>query len=166
MAMCSMWISLKYSQQFDMTDFINFQCGTFLVRTPIAVQSSAYVYLAFSGPLWLAMWSAFGVVVIVRCTLDAWHATHTRAPRAHIAHGLYVLLEGVEVLTGHGAQRCPRDAAPRVMLLSWTLLSLLLGCAYTTRYTALLTSPIYEARIDTLQDFVDNSMIRPILATV
>lgn len=160
LAMCSQWMTESRAMQFDLTNVVDFQCGTFLVRKPVPLPTSVYVYRAFSPPLWLAVCAALVAVVATRCaTVIATETTDGQVPGGvQTLRRLMVgraMLDGVDALTGHGIARLPGDSAGRMVVLSWTILCLLLGVAYTTRYTALLTSPMYEQPIDTLQDFVD-----------
>lgn len=148
-AVCSQWMTAARALQFDMTDIVDFQCGTFLVRKPTPLSTSVYVYRAFSAPLWLAVWASLAAVVAMRCA-----AADAEAGRMMVV--VRALLDATDALTGHGIARLPGDSAGRLVVLSWTLLCLLLGVAYTTRYTSLLTSPMYEPPMDTLQDFIDN----------
>lgn len=162
LAMCSQWMTESRALEFDLTDTMDFQCGTFLVRKPMPLPTSVYVYRAFSPPLWLAVCASLIAVVATRCaTGTATNTTDDQLPDGALTltRRMMVgraLLDGMDALTGHGIVRLPGDSAGRMVVLSWTLLCLLLGVAYTTRYTALLTSPMYEQPIDTLQDFVDN----------
>lgn len=45
-----------------------------------------------------------------------------------------------------------------MLIISWTIFSLLIGTGYTTGYTSKLTNPRYSRAIDTLSDFIEQDL--------
>lgn len=53
MALCSSWLSHQNYQNYGLSTFVDNQCGTLLVRSPILISSALYVYYALRIGVWV-----------------------------------------------------------------------------------------------------------------
>lgn len=69
-----------------------------------------------------------------------------------------VVLEMICIVTSHGVTKFPIHLTVRVLVMSWTFFSLLIGTGYSTGYTSLLTIPRFTKPIDQLSDFIEQGI--------
>lgn len=62
-AMASIWLTYDRFLKFDVTNYVDYQCGTFLVPVPEAVNAALYIYLPLSTAAWIAV--VFGYLTMV-----------------------------------------------------------------------------------------------------
>lgn len=60
----------------------------------------------------------------------------------------------INIATSHGLQRIVNRASIQILLISWILLSLLLGTVYNTKLMSVLARPLYSKAVDTVHDFI------------
>ncbi|XP_037052444.1 uncharacterized protein LOC119085982 [Bradysia coprophila] len=160
LAMCSVWLNLKSNDFYDATNYIDYQCGTFLVPKPTLVNPAAYLYMSLSRNVWMAFLFSFISTSIIM-TLTA--RTGKRFLKKSWNDKLYIdfsrsFLDSMNVATLHGIEKFPKQDSIKSLFTSWIILSLIMGVAYTTGYTSFLTRPISTKPVDSLVDFLQNGM--------
>lgn len=192
MGICSVWMDANRADSFDLSTYYDFQCHKFLVPRPIRLNEATAIYRTFNTAVWLLFLCVFLVTGVLLMTLsrmepeandfdDGGLTTVRRRPSA--IHGNFIrsMLEMMNIATGHGVNRIPKQHSLNVLLIrwcpyccltqflesgfniicvfSWIIVCLLIGVSYTTRYTALLTSPSYSKPINTVEDFLDTELM-------
>lgn len=114
LTMCSMWMSEEHHKQFDMTDFIDFQCGTFFVRRPTKVPSSSYIFLSLSLNVWMSLLGSLLLVAVLQTVFDRIQPTSSRKIYSDVARSF---LDVTSVMTGHGVPLILKNSASRLLVL-------------------------------------------------
>lgn len=167
MGMCSTWLSEEHYKSYDLSKYYDFQCATFLVPKPTVITQASSIYL----PLSRFVWSLFiGCLLLTGLLYNFLFQVMTRfnsvkrffTEKRSISGELYylstALLDAVNIATSHGLPRIVPKVPIQILTISWVLISLLLGTAYTTKYTSLLTSPRHSQPIDTLKEFIEQGI--------
>lgn len=154
MGMCSMWMVEDKYKRMDLSKHFSFLCGTFLVPKPMPITQASYIYLPLSSTLWGSMLATlFATAIIYYCM----YRSVDPNPRKKIVERLSrAFLDIINIATCHGLPKIIQRVPIRLLIMSWTLLSLLLGTAYSTKYTSILTQPMYTKAVDTIEDFLDS----------
>lgn len=150
-AMCCPWLELDGYVEFDLTTVIDFQCGTFLVPKPQAISAANYMYMSFSAEVWSLVLICYGLIAMMMFGLARW------LQPGRYADGVRTVLDLICICTNHGLDTLPgeRSRAIRMLLVVWLFGTTLLGVGYSTGYTALLSSPVYTAPVDTVADYLE-----------
>lgn len=122
-----------------------------MVPRPQIVDPGSYIYLPFNIGVWIAY-----IVCLVATSFIIHYFVKREFIRATELSSLEVIfLEVINIATSHGATRFPRQVPVRILLVSWTAISLLISTAYCTGYTSLLATPRFSKPIDTIADFLE-----------
>lgn len=153
--LCSPWLNLKHFLITDVSNTYDLQCLTFLVPRPHIITPASYIYLPFSLGVWIAY-----IACLVGTTFILHYFVNRDFIRVTELSSLEVVfLEVINIATSHGATRFPKQVPIKILLVSWTAISLLLSTAYCTGYTSLLTTPRFSKPIDTIADFLEQGKI-------
>lgn len=149
-AMCSPWLEHNSYVEFDLTTVVNFQCGTFLVPKPQAINAANYVYMSLSQKVWLLGLISFGLIAVLMFCLARW------LQPGRYADGVRIVFDLICICTNHGLDTLPSEQSRviRMLLVVWLFGTTLLGVGYSTGYTALLSSPVYTEPVDTVADYL------------
>lgn len=152
-AMCCPWLMLVHYVEFDMSDVVDLQCGTFLVPRPLAISAAGYVYMSFSGGVWSLGLFCFVTIAVLMYGLARW------LQPGRYADGVRIVLDLVCICTNHGLGSLAgeRSQTLRILLVVWLFGTSLLGVGYSTGYASLLSSPVYSATVDTVDDYIDKT---------
>lgn len=160
MAMCSIWMTKDHYQKFDLSNFNDLLCNTFVVPKPTAITQASLMYL----PLNYWVWIAFLLTLILSAILLNLMSIFGKNLMNKENYGsqfnipLTVILDLVGIVTSHGLPHFPVQLPIKVLIMSWTFFSLLLTTGYMTGYTTLLTIPRYTKPIETLSDFLEQGV--------
>uniref|UniRef100_A0A3F2ZDC6 Ionotropic glutamate receptor C-terminal domain-containing protein n=1 Tax=Lutzomyia longipalpis TaxID=7200 RepID=A0A3F2ZDC6_LUTLO len=152
--LCSPWLNIKHYRVVDLSHSYDLQCLTFLVPRPQIVTPASYIYLPFSGMVWVVY-----IICLIATAFILHYFVNREFIRATELSSLEVVfLEVINIATSHGATRFPKQVPIKILLVSWTAISLLLSTAYCTGYTSLLTTPRFSKPIDTIADFLEQGI--------
>lgn len=150
---CSMWITSDTFKRMELSNYFGNLCGTFLVPKPHRITHASYMYLPLSSTVWWVLISfLIGTTLLHYLFLRIW-TKNSRRNRYEIFGRTF--LDAINILTSHGIPKIFARISIRILITSWLMLSLLLGAAYSTKYTSLLTLPMYTKAVDNLKDFLD-----------
>ena len=150
MGMCSMWLTSYRYNQLDLSDHFSYLCGTFLVPKPKPMTQASYIYLPLSSCVWIII-----LVTLLATTLLYFLMYPSKAKDQKMEVFFTAFLDIINIVTSHGLPKVVKMIPLRLLIISWILLSLLLGTAYTTKYTSNLTKPTFTKPVDTIKDFLD-----------
>lgn len=140
MGMCSMWLVEEKYRRLELSNYFSHLCGTFLVPKPLAITEASYIYLPLSSELWLCILAT----LFITASLYFFMYREAHKAREQVVESLSrIFLDVISIATSHGIPKIIQWIPIRLLVISWVLLSLLLGTAYSTKYTSLLTQPRY-----------------------
>lgn len=122
LAMCSVWLDYKKYLQFDLTNHIDFQCGTFLVAKPAIVNAASYIYLSLSETVWIAVIGSFlltGLCLTSSSWIVPWpkHIKYNRNKNSVYDDISRSYLDAICIITGHGLNHFPKQISIKWMLI-------------------------------------------------
>lgn len=158
--MCSVWLTEDKYKRFDVTKYFSRLCGTFLVPKPALITHASYIYLPLSRLLWFLIFGILLVTTVLYYLLYRhWESSHSGDRFENLSRAF---LDVINIATAHGLPKILQPIPLRVLIISWILLCLLLGTAYTSKYTSILTQPMYTKAIDTIHDFIEEGERTPL----
>lgn len=155
MAMCTPWLTYQGNVDFDLSDVVDYQCGTFLVPKPQPISSAIYVYYPLSHAVWaLGLISFFLIAALINGFSSRLIHIAPEIPALYANCGRTVLdLLGVLTSQGLISLRRRHLATIRVLMAVWLYGAMLLGIGYSTGYTSLLSSPVYTKTADNIAEY-------------
>lgn len=117
MALCATWLAIDLYTEFDLSEYLDAECGTLLVPTPALVSSALYAFFPFTLSVWLSvliclMGTAMLVVGFTRC--QHFECSSHIPLKEHLGKPL---LELVNLATNHGMHRFPSFTPTRITLI-------------------------------------------------
>lgn len=159
MGMCSMWLIEEKYRRMDLSTPFSHLCGTFLVPKPVQITHASYIYLPLSSTVWL---SVLCILITTGLLYTLMHHYLTDNQRETVfEHLSRAFLDVVNIVTAHGLPKIIQKMPIRLLIMSWVLMSLLLGTAYSTKYTAILSQPMYTKAVDDLNEFLEEGDYDP-----
>lgn len=116
LAMCSIWMNKQYVG-YDMSTYFDFQCGTYLVPKPKALNPAAYLYLSLNSNDWYGF-----VVSLIAMTICLTLFTKVgRKIRDSFKDYVYndstrSLIDALNMVTNHGLAKCPQENTMRLLV--------------------------------------------------
>lgn len=154
--LCSMWLTIDKFRRFDLSNQFSSQCGTFLVPKPQPITQASYIYLPLSEKLWILLITS----LVATALLYYFLYQRARASRYFLENLSRAFLDIINISTSHGLPNVVHRLPIRILVISWVLLNLLMGTAYSTQYTSILTKPMYTTAVDTIEDFINEGRWR------
>lgn len=161
-ALCSNWLTDHLVERFDVSGCFSHQCGTFLVPRPAPIAHASYIYYPLEDEVWILIFS-FLVITTVLYYFFSRIFRKNSAPQANLSQDnppgefdfmTQSFMDLINIATSHGLQRIVNRASIQILLISWILLSLLLGTVYNTKLMSVLARPLYSKAVDTVHDFI------------
>lgn len=152
--MCSMWLTDANYHRVDLSQYFSHLCGMFLVPDPKPVSPAKYLYLPMSTHLWWCIIGALLITALLYFCMFQSSFGHDKKETTAESLGR-AFLDVLAIATSHGIPVVVRRIPIRLLIIAWILLSFFLGTAFNTKYTSLLTQPLFTKTVDTLQDFLD-----------
>lgn len=78
LALCSAWHQLSSYQILGLSTFVDYQCGTILVRAPTVISSSLYIYYALSIGVWTLIIMSLTFTAIVLTVVARYQGVRLR----------------------------------------------------------------------------------------
>lgn len=154
MGMCSMWLIEDKYRRLDLSHYFSHLCGTFLVPKPMQITQASYIYLPLNAGLWFMI-----LGTLFATALLYFYMTQTVSDNHTVLENLTrSFLDVINIVTSHGLPKIIEKLSIRLLIISWMMLSLLLGTAYSTKYTSILTQPLYTKAVDTVKDFIEEGL--------
>lgn len=154
-ALCCPWQDLENHMHYDMTTFIDYQCGTFLVPKEQLINAAANVYMPLSANVWTC--------TVLSMLVVAWlMPIFAHRDGIYSNDGIRCVLDLVCISTNHGLSSLDTSRASctiRMLLMAWLFGTWLLGVGYSTGYTALMSHPVYTASVDTVVEYVERDFV-------
>lgn len=158
MGMCSMFLMEDRYRRLDLSSHFSSLCGTFLVPKAHPITHASYIYLPLSSTLWICMLVALLTTAILYFCI--YRILADRTQDNNVWENLSrAFLDIINIATSHGLPKIMKKISIRLLIISWVLLSFLLGTAYSTKYTSILTKPLYTKAVDNIQDFLDEGKV-------
>lgn len=160
-ALCSIWLNIIHYSEYTLSRYYDTQCVTFLVPEPSKINEAEYIYL----PLHKNVWFAFGFALLMTSSVlraITWVCGvifQKQFKDKQFQLMSTVFLEATNTATGHGLVVFPQQESIKILILGWIFFTLLLGTAYTTRYTSILARPQYSKQVETFKDFADSNLV-------
>lgn len=156
-SMCSIWMTEENYKHLDLTNYFDFQCGTFIVKKPTFLNKASYIYKPFQDMVWITF---LVNLILTGLLLKVFTILGSKLNKALWSSSkfnsiTYSFLEIINTATSHGVYKFPIQIPAKILLTGWMILSLIVGTHYSTGYTSLLASPPTTKPINTIQDFIN-----------
>lgn len=160
-ALCSVWLTDHLLHRFDVTGYSSHLCGTFLVPKPAPIAQASYIYYPLEDEVWILIFSFLVITALLyHCfsrivnsrSLGQW-CSQLNAPTEFESLSRS-FLDVINIVTSHGLPKIFHRPSIQILIISWTLLSLLLGTAYSTKLMSVLARPLFSKAVDTVHDFI------------
>lgn len=167
-ALCSPWLTERLLQRFDVTGYSSHLCGTFLVPKPAPIAQASYIYYPLEDDVWVLILSFMVITGILyhcfsRITASVSVTDWFRQYRRNIPEELDTLsrsfMDVINIFTAHGLPKILQRPSIQILIISWTLLSLLVGTVYNTKLMSVLARPLFTKAVDTVQDFIREDLV-------
>lgn len=126
LVLCSLWITQRRYNKFDISMYYDFQCGTFLVPKPSIINAALYVYLPLTNYVWFGIFISFVLTGICVTALSRvgqrqrmiprknqktvyWNSVYNQITRSY--------LEMFSSTTGHGIHVMPNKTRIKLLLM-------------------------------------------------
>lgn len=147
-----------------MTGCFSHQCGTFLVPRPAPIAHASYIYYPLEDEVWILIFSFLLITAtlyylfsrILRRGVIADSSPEVEMnPPNECESIIRSFMDIISIATSHGLPRIMNRSPIQILLISWILLSLLLGTVYNTKLMSVLARPLFSKAVDTVHDFVE-----------
>ncbi|GAB0090954.1 uncharacterized protein DMENIID0001_057390 [Sergentomyia squamirostris] len=157
LAMCGLWLDHDVLAHYDVSDPYTQQCVTFIVPRLAPIPRAQYVYLAFQENIWI-----FYIIIVVFISLLVYFfITFNTNYNIMVQSELFTnsVMQVLAIATQHNITKFPSRPSAKVLLISWFFFSVLLSAIYSTGYTTILTTSLFNKPINTIRDVLDRQLI-------
>lgn len=117
LAMCSVWLNLKSVTFYDVSNYVDYQCGTFLVPKSKLVNPAAYLYMSLSQSVWGALLFSFILVSVILTFLAT---IGKRIMKKSWKDEKYIdltrsFMNALDVATSHGIEKFPTQDSMKAL---------------------------------------------------
>lgn len=160
MLLCSLWMSEINNINVDFSTFYDYQCATFVVPKTQQINPATYVYIALEYKVWLSYLSfllitgvLLTVITMIGITVnkDSWQSSNFATLSSSFT-------QVINIATSHGLTSFPVQMPLKILVISWMILSVIVGTGYSTGYTSLLAQPKYSKPINTVEDMLEQEI--------
>lgn len=159
--LCSLWLTLNNNKNRSLSRYYDSQCLTFLVPKSKLLNHAHNIYLPLSKSAWLiTLISLIITTIAIRILAFGFRYVYkTFIIDCRFESVNIIILDILNVSTSHGFTVLPTHLPLKILLFHWLLYNFILGTYYTTRYTSILTKPLYMKNIDSVRDFAESDVI-------
>lgn len=163
-ALCSAWLTDHLIQRFDVTGYSSHLCGTFLVPKPAPIAQASYIYYPLDDEVWILIISFLIITaVLYHCfcrivsfpSIGRWFSQYKENLPTELDTLCRSFMDVINIITSHGLPKILQRPSIQILIISWTLVSFLLGTAYSTKLMSVLARPLFTKAVDTVQDFIE-----------
>lgn len=118
LAMCSVWLNEKSNTYLDVTSYINYECGTFLVPKPDSLNPATYLYKSINGVVGL---SVIACLIVVSILLSIFGRIGRKSKSKAWNDVVYIdfiraLFDTIGVFTAQSLQKFPKEHSMRYLI--------------------------------------------------
>lgn len=114
-AMCSIWLTSQRYTEFDLTNFYDYQCGTFLVPKPARLAIASNIYRPLSGLVWIMVIVSFVIPILFLKIASILGLRNGRDTIYSEVSRTY--LDLLAIFTAHGVEYFPRQTSIKIVLI-------------------------------------------------
>lgn len=147
-----MWVNMGYIEDFDITYPLFADNSRWFVPTALPAKQWKSLFVIFEFNLWGAI-----IIVYVVNSLSWWIIGKLSQDMEELQDiGVCFLYSLYALCTGSFDQ--PSKFVMKILVMNWTIGGFLIAIMYQSQLLTILTSPLYEHQISTLQDLADASI--------
>lgn len=163
-SLCSPWLTDHLLKRFDVTGYSSHLCGTFLVPKPAPIAQASYIYYPLEDEVWILILSFLVITAILyHCfariiaspSLTHWFTQYRHNVPEELDTLSRSFVDIINIITSHGLPKIMQRPSIQILIISWTLLSFLLGTAYSTKLMSVLARPLFTKAVDTVHEFIE-----------
>ncbi|GAB0090952.1 uncharacterized protein DMENIID0001_057370 [Sergentomyia squamirostris] len=155
-AMCGLWLDEDMQSRFDLSQPYFQQCITFLVPRLPPIPRDQYIYLALQGNIWI-----FYTIIIVCISMLVYFFVSVSKEHSitlQLEIFIYSILQVLAIATQHSITKFPHRFSAKLLFMSWFFFSFLLAAIYSTGYTSIVTTLLFNKPINTVPDMIDKNL--------
>ncbi|GAB0090953.1 hypothetical protein DMENIID0001_057380 [Sergentomyia squamirostris] len=156
-AMCGLWLDEDMQRRFDLSQPYFQQCITFLVPRLPPIPRDQYIYLALQGNIWI-----FYTIIIVCISMLVYFFVSVSKEHSitlQLEIFIYSILQVLAIATQHSITKFPHKFSAKVLFMSWFFFSFFLAAIYSTGYTSIVTTLLFNKPINTVRDVLDKNLL-------
>lgn len=118
LVMCAVWLNYWHVPRFDLTNYFDYHCNTWICPKPVKLNAATAVYRTLSSDVWLLYALCFALTVVVLTIISQLESKFRKTEVISSKLGR-CLLEAANTATSHAAVNIPQQLSIQILLLRW-----------------------------------------------
>lgn len=116
LVMCGVWLDYFHGEKWDITNYFDYDCITFVCPKPTKLNAATAVYRTLSGEVWLVYGFCFALTVVVLTKISQLESQFRKIKIFSSEIGRS-LLEAANTATSHATEHIPTQLSIQILLL-------------------------------------------------